>query len=41
MRNSEKLLRSRGIDIVPLATDKDYLVPLRNFFEQRERRMAA
>lgn len=37
----EKLLRSRGIDIVPLATDKDYLIPLRNFFEQRERRMAA
>lgn len=37
----DKILRSRGIDIVPLATDKDYLIPLRNFFEQRERRMAA
>ncbi len=37
----EKLFGTRGIDVVPLATDKDYLIPLRAFFEQRERRQAA
>jgi len=37
----EKLFGTRGIDVVPLATDKDYLLPLRAFFEQRERRQAA
>jgi len=37
----EKLLRSRRVDIVPLATNEDYLLPLRAFFEQRERRLAA
>lgn len=37
----EKLFGTRGIDVVPLATDKDYLIPLRSFFEQRERRQAA
>lgn len=37
----ERLLRSRRVDIVRLATDEDYLVALRTFFEQRERRIAA
>ena len=32
---------SRGIDMVSLRTDKDYLPVLRNFFERRGRRMAA
>jgi uncharacterized protein (DUF58 family) len=32
---------SRGIDIVSLRTDKDYLPVLRNFFDRRGRRMAA
>jgi len=36
-----KLFRSRRIDLVPLRTDEDYLVPLRAFFEQRERRKSA
>lgn len=36
-----RLLRSRRVDIVPLATNEDYLLPLRAFFEQRERRLAA
>lgn len=37
----DKLFGMRGIDVVPLETDKDYLLPLRAFFERRERRMAA
>ncbi len=37
----EKLLRTRRIDVVPLSTGKDYLLALRSFFEQRERRLAA
>ena len=37
----DKLFGTRGIDVVPLATNKDYLIPLRAFFEQRERRQAA
>lgn len=37
----EYLLRSRRVDIVRLSTTEDYLIPLRNFFEQRERRQAA
>ncbi|TSA35599.1 MAG: DUF58 domain-containing protein [Verrucomicrobiaceae bacterium] len=37
----ERLLRSRRIDIVRLTTNEDYLLPLRAFFEQRERRLAA
>ncbi len=37
----EKLFRSRGVDVVPLRTDQDYLIPLRAFFEQRERRLAS
>jgi uncharacterized protein (DUF58 family) len=37
----DRLLRSRGVDLVPLRTDQDYLVPLRAFFEQRERRLAS
>lgn len=37
----EYLLRSRRVDIVRLTTTEDYLIPLRNFFEQRERRQAA
>jgi uncharacterized protein (DUF58 family) len=37
----EYLLRSRRVDIVRLTTTEDYLISLRNFFEQRERRQAA
>ncbi len=37
-RDLEKTLKSRRVDSVPLRTDKDYLVALRSFFEQRERR---
>jgi len=40
-RDLERLLRSRRVDIVSLSTAEDYLIPLRAFFEQRERRMAA
>ncbi len=40
-KDLEKLFGSRGVDVVPLATDKDYLVALRSFFARRERRMAA
>jgi hypothetical protein len=29
------------VDIVRLTTTEDYLISLRNFFEQRERRQAA
>ena len=36
-----KLFRSRRIDAVPLSTTEDYLLALRVFFEQRERRLAA
>lgn len=36
-----KFLGSRGVDIISLATNEDYLLPLRSFFEQRERRRAA
>lgn len=36
-----RLFRQRRIDVVPLRTDKDPLLPLRAFFEQRERRLAA
>lgn len=41
IKSLERLLRSRRIDIVPLATNEDYLLPLRAFFTQRERRLAA
>jgi uncharacterized protein (DUF58 family) len=34
-----RLLRQRRIDSIPLRTDKDYLMPLRAFFETRERRL--
>jgi uncharacterized protein (DUF58 family) len=37
----ESLFRSRRIDIVPLSTTEDYLIAIRAFFVQRERRMAA
>ncbi|CAN5381924.1 DUF58 domain-containing protein [soil metagenome] len=37
----DKLLGTRGVDVVPLATNEDYLIPLRMFFEKRERRQAA
>ncbi len=37
----DKLFGMRGIDVVPLATNEDYLLPLRAFFEKRERRLAA
>ena len=40
-KSLERLFRSRRIDIVPLSTTEDYLLPLRAFFEQRERRLAA
>jgi uncharacterized protein (DUF58 family) len=40
-KNLDKLFGSRGMDVVPLATDEDYLVALRAFFERRERRLAA
>jgi uncharacterized protein (DUF58 family) len=36
-----KLFRQRRIDTVPLATNEDYLLSLRAFFETRERRLAA
>ena len=32
---------SHGFDVVPLATNQDYLVALRAFFERRKRRLAA
>jgi uncharacterized protein (DUF58 family) len=41
MRALGRLLRSRRVDVVPLSTAEDYLIPLRAFFEQRERRLAA
>lgn len=37
----DRLFGMRGIDVVPLATNEDYLLPLRAFFEKRERRLAA
>jgi len=40
-KSLERLFRSRRVDIVPLSTAEDYLLPLRAFFEQRERRLAA
>ncbi len=40
-RSLERLFRSRRIDTVPLSTNEDYLLALRSFFEQRERRLAA
>ncbi len=40
-KSLERLFRSRRVDIVPLSTTEDYLLPLRAFFEQRERRLAA
>jgi len=40
-RSLESLFRSRRIDIVPLSTTEDYLIAIRAFFVQRERRMAA
>jgi uncharacterized protein (DUF58 family) len=40
-KSLERLFRARRVDIVPLSTTDDYLLPLRAFFEQRERRLAA
>jgi uncharacterized protein (DUF58 family) len=40
-RSLERLFRSRRVDIVPLSTTEDYLLALRSFFEQRERRLAS
>jgi uncharacterized protein (DUF58 family) len=37
----ERIFRQRRIDVVPLRTDRDYLMPLRAFFDKRERRLAA
>mgnify|MGYP001426009639 CR=1 FL=1 len=36
-----RVFRQRRIDVIALRTDRDYLVPLRSFFETRERRQAA
>ncbi len=33
----DKLFGMRGMDVVPLATNEGYLLPLRAFFERRER----
>jgi uncharacterized protein (DUF58 family) len=41
LEDLDYLLRSRRVDIVRLSTTEDYLLPLRNFFELRERRQAA
>ena len=41
MRTLERLLRRRRVDVVQLSTAEDYLIPLRAFFDQRERRLAA
>lgn len=41
MRTLGRLLRSRRVDVVPLSTAEDYLIALRAFFDQRERRLAA
>ena len=35
-----RTLRRHGIDMIELKTDEDYLPALRNFFRQRERRLA-
>ena len=40
-RDLKKTLGSRGVDMIPLATNEDYLIALRNFFAVRERRQAA
>lgn len=37
----DRLFGARGLDVVPLVTNQDYLVSLRSFFARRERRMAA
>ena len=37
----DRHLLGRGVDVISLATDEDYLIPLRAFFERRERRLAA
>lgn len=36
-----RTFRQRRIDVISLRTDRDYLIPLRSFFETRERRQAA
>ena len=41
MKTLDRLLRSRRVDVVHLSTAEDYLIPLRAFFDQRERRLAA
>ena len=40
-RELASLFGGRGIDTVPLRTDRDYLPVLRSFFERRGRRMSA
>jgi uncharacterized protein (DUF58 family) len=40
-KDLKKTLQSRRVDMVPLRTDQDYLIALRAFFENRERRKAA
>jgi uncharacterized protein (DUF58 family) len=40
-RETERMLRTRGADVIPLATNRDNILALRAFFEQRERRFAA
>ncbi len=39
MNDLQKLFLSKRVDLVPLHTNQDYLVPLRSFFEKRERRL--
>lgn len=39
-REQQKLLQSYGVDTVSLRTDEDAILPLRAFFERRERRLA-
>lgn len=41
VKTLNRLFRSRRVDVVPLSTTEDYLLALRAFFEQRERRLAA
>ena len=40
-RELGRVFGSRGVDMVPLRTDADYLPVLRNFFDRRGRRLAA
>jgi hypothetical protein len=41
LRDLGRLFGARGIDLLELHTDRDYLPVLRGFFERRGRRMTA